>query len=445
MVQHDRKVQRYGAQEQEQGQRRAVGGNERREARGNERREGRSNERRVVGENERREGRSNERREVEVLLAGKARTARQRDASELKIAIDYVEFPGARLEAGYEEQRGYQRTERYGDSAQRRKGISLPSVGEETGRRHVPKGRQRANRPVPRPGIRRMPEPIDCQRRPEYRRPECRNPEYRNSEYRRPEYRNNTVRRNRRKSSCAGTRRKRHEFIQRLAVSVWALSLVCLVVTLIVLHDHASAAGNERRGNQSVSDNRGVIAPNYLDGKQPDSVQIQGLSATDFARHPEWTEDFLTPNEYSRPGDSLDSVTNIFVHYTANPGTSAAQNRSYFERQKDEHLASVSAHFIIGYEGEIIQCVPLNEVAYAVKSRNYDSISIECCHLEKDGSFTEATYDSLISLLKWLIDVYGLESDDILRHYDCGGKKCPLYYTDHPDAWEELKKDVDKL
>ena len=133
------------------------------------------------------------------------------------------------------------------------------------------------------------------------------------------------------------------------------------------------------------------------------------------------------------------------MHYTANPGTSAAQNRSYFERQKDEHLASVSAHFIIGYEGEIIQCVPLNEVAYAVKSRNYDSISIECCHLEKDGSFTEATYDSLISLLKWLIDVYGLESDDILRHYDCGGKKCPLYYTDHPDAWEELKKDVDKL
>ena len=162
MVQHDRKVQRYGAQEQEQGQRRAVGGNERREARGNERREGRSNERRVVGENERREGRSNERREVEVLLAGKARTARQRDASELKIAIDYVEFPGARLEAGYEEQRGYQRTERYGDSAQRRKGISLPSVGEETGRRHVPKGRQRANRPVPRPGIRRFSTPAPC-------------------------------------------------------------------------------------------------------------------------------------------------------------------------------------------------------------------------------------------------------------------------------------------
>ncbi len=51
----------------------------------------------------------------------------------------------------------------------------------------------------------------------------------------------------------------------------------------------------------------------------------------------------------------------------------------------------------------------------------------------------------LISLLAWLTDIYGLDAEDILRHYDCGGKKCPLYYTEHEDAWEQLKKDVDKL
>ena len=60
----------------------------------------------------------------------------------------------------------------------------------------------------------------------------------------------------------------------------------------------------------------------------------------------------------------------------------------------------------------------------------------------KDGSFTQETYDSLISLLAWLTDIYDLETEDILRHYDCGGKKCPLYYTEHPDAWERLKEDV---
>ena len=172
---------------------------------------------------------------------------------------------------------------------------------------------------------------------------------------------------------------------------------------------------------------------------------IQGLSAETYAAHPDWTEDFLTVNEYSRPGDPLTEVNNIFVHYTANPGTSAAQNRSYFEQLKDNHERSASAHFIIGYNGEIIQCVPLDEIAYAVQTRNEDSISIECCYKADNGQFTQETYDSLIKLLKWLIDAYDLQPDDILRHYDCGGKKCPIYYTEHEDAWERLKEDIKNL
>lgn len=48
-------------------------------------------------------------------------------------------------------------------------------------------------------------------------------------------------------------------------------------------------------------------------------TRIQGLSAETYAAHPDWTEDFLTVNEYSRPGDPLTEVNNIFVHYTAQP------------------------------------------------------------------------------------------------------------------------------
>lgn len=80
-----------------------------------------------------------------------------------------------------------------------------------------------------------------------------------------------------------------------------------------------------------------------------------------------------------------------------------------------------------------------------MKTRNEDSISIECCYLAEDGSFTQETYDSLIVLLQWLISVYDLDSEDILRHYDCGGKKCPVYYTENEAAWERLKKDVATL
>lgn len=227
--------------------------------------------------------------------------------------------------------------------------------------------------------------------------------------------------------------RRRLVRLQRLAVGMFGVGIALIAGLLLVEHTVANAEG---QGNAAY------IARLQTTIQQKAETTIQGLPAEKFNAHPEWEENFLTPNEYSRPGETLEKVTNIFVHYTANPGTSAAQNRSYFEQQKDMHQASVSSHFIIGYDGEILQCLPLDEIGYAVQTRNYDSISIECCYKAEDGSFTQETYDSLIALLAWLTDAYGLETEDILRHYDCGGKKCPLYYTEHPDAWERLKEDV---
>lgn len=169
-----------------------------------------------------------------------------------------------------------------------------------------------------------------------------------------------------------------------------------------------------------------------------DDIKIEGVEK------PEITVDLLDINEYSRPGTAVEEVKNIFVHYTANPKTSAANNRSYFANLEQTHERSASAHLIIGYEGEIIQCIPLEEQAYAVISRNNDSLSIECCYLEEDGKFTQETYDSLVHLLAWLVQEYDLECTDILRHYDCGGKMCPLYYVEHEDAWEKLLADVEE-
>lgn len=176
--------------------------------------------------------------------------------------------------------------------------------------------------------------------------------------------------------------------------------------------------------------------------EQSRAEDIPVLDNSDDANKPTIREDFLTFSEYNRPGTKLSSVNNIFVHYTANPGTSAAQNRSYFESLGQTHERAASAHFIIGYEGEIVQCIPLDEEAYAVVEHNGDSLSIECCYLEADGSFTQETYDSLIVMLAWLTERYDLETQDILRHYDCGGKKCPLYYVEHEDAWQRLLEDV---
>lgn len=180
-----------------------------------------------------------------------------------------------------------------------------------------------------------------------------------------------------------------------------------------------------------------VLAYNFL--KEP---RIQGMRESKFLEHPAWEEEFLTVSEYSRPGDKLLKVDKVYVHYTANPGTNAHQNRSYFENLAETKETKASSHFIIGYEGEIVQCVPLDEIAYAVAGENTQSISIECCYVAEDGSFTKETYDSLITLLRWLCDVYDLEKEDILRHYDSNGKLCPIYYVEHENAWKELKNEV---
>lgn len=128
---------------------------------------------------------------------------------------------------------------------------------------------------------------------------------------------------------------------------------------------------------------------------------------------PEITEDFLTTNPNSRPGTKLKHVKGIVIHYTANPGTGAKANRDYFESRKDQEEISsnkVSSHFVIGLKGEIVQCIPLDEIAYASNDRNSDTISIECCHPRKNGKFNRKTYHALIRLCAWLCDRYEIES-----------------------------------
>ena len=155
------------------------------------------------------------------------------------------------------------------------------------------------------------------------------------------------------------------------------------------------------------------------------------------------TVDYLTVNPNSRPGTALEQVNAIVIHYVGNPGTTAAQNRSYFENLKDTQETSASSHYIVGLEGEIIQCVPLEEISYASNNRNSDTIAIECCHPDETGEFNSATYNSLVKLTAALCRTYGLDPDtDVIRHYDVTGKECPKYFVTNESAWYQFKLDL---
>ena len=160
---------------------------------------------------------------------------------------------------------------------------------------------------------------------------------------------------------------------------------------------------------------------------------------------PKFDVELLTTNPYSRPGKKTEKIRNIVIHYTANPGTTAKQNRDYFEGLKDTKTTRASSHFIIGIEGEIIQCVPTAEVAYASNNRNSDTVSIETCHLQKDGKYTKDTYESLVHLTAWLCEKFELTEEDMIRHYDITGKICPKHFVEDEAAWKQFKRDVGEM
>jgi N-acetylmuramoyl-L-alanine amidase len=158
-------------------------------------------------------------------------------------------------------------------------------------------------------------------------------------------------------------------------------------------------------------------------------------------------------------------VRGIVVHWVGNANSTAMANRNYFEslkNQKDTGGRYASAHYIIGLLGEVIQCLPEQEIAYHVGANKYTpnalkrlssypnncTIGIELCHPEdvaiqkKDavwiGRFTPETLDSCRKLIKEIFERYGLFPENVYRHYDITGKECPRYFVRNEAVWKQF-------
>lgn len=160
------------------------------------------------------------------------------------------------------------------------------------------------------------------------------------------------------------------------------------------------------------------------------------------AEKPEIDVQLLDVNPYSRPGIESEGVRGVVIHYTANPGSTAQNNRDYFNGLQDSHETEASSNFVVGLDGEIIQCVPTWEIAYASNERNSDTVSIEVCHPDESGKFTKETYKSLVQLTAWLCKKFDLTEAEVIRHYDVTGKNCPKYFVENEKAWEQFKGNV---
>ena len=230
--------------------------------------------------------------------------------------------------------------------------------------------------------------------------------------------------------SPAARRRRRPRSARAGAIRVIVLTLLLLFLSGVLL---GVRLGRSERLSALLDGPAAEAAPLEPEGNVPAEITLP----------PFITEELLTVNPYSRPGLPLERVNALVIHYVGNPGTSAEQNRSYFQGLADSGETSASSNLIVGLAGETLLCVPLNEIAYCSNSRNADTVSVEFCHPDETGEPTEETYAALVRLTAWLCGLYGLDpTTDVIRHYDVIGKDCPLYYVRNEDAWLRFRQDV---
>lgn len=185
--------------------------------------------------------------------------------------------------------------------------------------------------------------------------------------------------------------------------------------------------------------------------------------------------DFLTVNDYSRPGRKLREVLGVVLHWTANPTANAKETRDYFEALKTGAGTYASAHYIVDRNGLIIAAVPEYEIAYhtgtdtpdpasgkvytdearrrfgryakPTSSPNNCTIGVELCPIDAKGNFSDATINAAAELCADILKRYGLKADALTTHHDVvGWKDCPKLWTAKPALFEAFRVTVaDKI
>lgn len=159
----------------------------------------------------------------------------------------------------------------------------------------------------------------------------------------------------------------------------------------------------------------------------------------------------LTPYNYT--DGEISRVKYLVIHYVGATGGAEANCRYYASK-----YIGASAHYYVGFDGEVWQSVEDKNIAWhcGAKSyrhkecRNSNSIGIELCvrnkgsqaATSKDWYFEKATVDAAVSLVKKLMERYQIPIDHVVRHYDVTGKICPnpFVYNETEFTWDQFKE-----
>ena len=151
---------------------------------------------------------------------------------------------------------------------------------------------------------------------------------------------------------------------------------------------------------------------------------------------------------FTNSNRSKSQIKYLVKHYVGASGGAEA-NANYFYNT----YRGASAHFFVGHNGEIWQCVEENDTAWHCGAKTYkhkdcrnsNSIGIELC-VKKDRNgnwyYTEATKKAAVNLFRYLMDKYDIDSKHVLRHYDVTGKLCGEPDVKNDTIWKEFQRAI---
>ncbi len=165
-------------------------------------------------------------------------------------------------------------------------------------------------------------------------------------------------------------------------------------------------------------------------------------------------EKLLTPYNFTNK-DNVGRIKYIVIHYVGALGGAKANCQYYASK-----YIGASAHYFVGFDGEIWQSVGDEDIAWHcgansyrhAECRNSNSIGIELCVRNrgnqaadsKDWYFEDATVKAAIELTEYLMKKYGVDVANVIRHYDVTGKICPnpYVYNTTKHIWDAFKKAI---
>src|SRR5262245_10809571 len=158
-------------------------------------------------------------------------------------------------------------------------------------------------------------------------------------------------------------------------------------------------------------EDRGIEGPIPDAGATP---QQQGYSfPLEASEYPQASRFVPAATGNYRASTAPRGINRIVIHIT-DGGANINGPISWFQNPQ----AKVSAHYIVGQDGEVAQMVKHNDVAWHASRANGDSIGVEHVANTRGLTPTESEYCASAALVNWLCQQYGIpmDRDHILGH-----------------------------